>query len=147
MGRPVSDEELAQAAKLSGIYDYIMEQPGGFDAQMAIWGSAMSGGQRQRLVIARELLKDADVLLLDEPTSALDAETAAEVSDTIFSRFAGKTIVTVTHELNFIANADQIVVLKGGKVVDSGTHQALMERCAPYRELVEEQSYQEVFAQ
>lgn len=147
VGRPVSDEELAQAAKLSGIYDYIMEQPGGFDAQMAIWGSAMSGGQRQRLVIARELLKDADVLLLDEPTSALDAETAAEVSDTIFSRFAGKTIVTVTHELNFIANADQIVVLKGGKVVDSGTHQALMERCAPYRELVEEQSYQEVFAQ
>ena len=87
------------------------------------------------------------MLLLDEPTSALDAETAAEVSDTIFSRFAGKTIVTVTHELNFIANADQIVVLKGGKVVDSGTHQALMERCAPYRELVEEQSYQEVFAQ
>lgn len=147
VGRPVSDEELAQAAKLSGIYDYIMEQPGGFDAQLAIWGSAMSGGQRQRLVIARELLKDADVLLLDEPTSALDAETAAEVSDTIFSRFAGKTIVTVTHELNFIANADQIVVLKDGKVADSGTHQALMERCAPYRELVEEQSYQEVFAQ
>lgn len=147
VSRPVSDEELIQAAKLSGIYDYIMEQPGGFDASLAIWGSAMSGGQRQRLVIARELLKDADVLLLDEPTAALDADTAAEVSDTIFSRFAGKTIVTVTHELNFIANVDQIVVLKDGKVADSGTHKVLMERCAPYRELVEEQSYQEVFGQ
>lgn len=71
----------------------LWEQPGGFDAQMAIWGSAMSGGQRQRLVIARELLKDADVLLLDEPTSALDAETAAEVSDTIFSRFAARPLL------------------------------------------------------
>lgn len=146
VNRAVSDEELANVARQAGIYDYIMDQPGGFDAPMAIWGSAMSGGQRQRLVIARELLKNADVLLLDEPTSALDAETAASVSDTIFERFQGKTIVTVTHELNFIAGADQIVVLSEGKVADSGTHQELMERCGAYRELVEEQSYQEVFA-
>ena len=147
VNRPVSDGELEEVVRQAGIYDYIMEQPGGFDAQLAIWGNAMSGGQRQRLVIARELLKGADILLLDEPTSALDAETAASVCDTIFRRFAGKTIVTVTHELNFIANADQIVVLSGGRVVDSGTHPELMERCVAYRELVEEQSYQEVFAQ
>lgn len=147
VNRAVSDEELANVARQAGIYDYIMDQPGGLDAPMAIWGNAMSGGQRQRLVIARELLKNADILLLDEPTSALDAETAAAVSDTIFERFQGKTIVTVTHELNFIAGADQIVVLSEGRVADSGTHHKLMERCKVYRELVEEQSYQEVFAQ
>lgn len=147
VNRTVSDEELANVARQAGIYDYIMDQPGGFDAQLSIWGNAMSGGQRQRLVIARELLKNADVLLLDEPTSALDAETAAAVSDTIFERFQGKTIVTVTHELNFIAGADQIVVLSEGKVADSGSYQELMERCGVYRELVEEQSYQEVFVQ
>ena len=144
--RKVGDEELAQAARMAGIYEYIMAQPDGFDTQLAIWGSAMSGGQRQRLVIARELIKNAGILLLDEPTSALDAETAAGLSETIFRRFAGKTIVMVTHELNFISEAHQIIVLERGKVIDCGTHQELMGRCGVYRELVEEQSYQEVFA-
>lgn len=144
--RTVTDEELAVAAKQAEIYDFIMRQGNKFDTDLAIWGSALSGGQRQRLVIARELLKNADVLLLDEPTSALDAETAGAVSDTIFKNFAGKTIVTVTHELSFISGADQIIVLSGGKVAGCGTHRDLMADCAAYRELVEEQSYQEVFA-
>ena len=106
----------------------------------------MSGGQRQRLVIARELLKNTDVLILDEPTSALDAETAAALSDTFMTRFAGKTVITVTHELNYIASADQIIVLRAGKVEGIGAHQALMASCPTYRALVEEQSYQEVMA-
>ena len=146
VNRPVSEEDMIQAAKLAGIYDFIIAQPGGFDAQLAIWGNAMSGGQRQRLVIARELLKSTDILLLDEPTSALDAQTAAAVSNMIFKRFKGKTIVTVTHELNFIAEADQIIVLNNGRVEGCGTHCQLLEHCPAYRELVEEQSYQEVFA-
>lgn len=141
----VSDEALIRVTRLAGIYDYILEQ-GGFDSALAIWGSSLSGGQRQRLVIARELLKDSDIVLLDEPTSALDAETAAGISDTIFREFRGKTIVTVTHELNFIAGADQIIVLDKGRIVSQGTHRELMEQCPIYRELVEEQSYQEVFA-
>lgn len=145
--RSVTQQELQEAAKLAGIYDYIMSQKDGFDAQLAIWGSALSGGQRQRLVIARELLKNADILLLDEPTSALDPEAAQAVSDTFFTRFKGKTIVTVTHELNFIAGADQIVVLDGGKIAGCGSHEQLMKSCPTYRTLVEEQSYQEVFAQ
>ncbi len=142
----VSEERLAEVTKLAGVYDYIMEH-GGFDAQLSIWGSAMSGGQRQRLVIARELLRDADILLLDEPTSALDAGTAAAISDTIYRRFAGKTVITVTHELSFISGADEIVVLEDGEVVGTGTHEKLMETCPIYRDLVEEQSYQEVFGQ
>jgi ATP-binding cassette subfamily B protein len=92
------------------------------------------------------LLKNADVLLLDEPTSALDAETAGAVSRSIFQNFPGKTIVTVTHELAFVSEADQIIVLDAGKVVGCGRHEELLERCDTYRGLVEEQSYQEVFA-
>ena len=144
--RDVTEKELIEAARLADIYDFIAEKPGQFDAKLDIWGGAMSGGQRQRLVIARELLKNADVLILDEPTSALDAETAAALSDTFMTRFAGKTVITVTHELNYIASADQIIVLRAGKVEGIGTHQALMASCPTYRALVEEQSYQEVMA-
>ena len=144
--RDVTEKELIEAARLADIYDFIAEKPGQFDAKLDIWGGAMSGGQRQRLVIARELLKNADVLILDEPTSALDAETAAALSDTFMTRFAGKTVITVTHELNYIASADQIIVLRAGKVEGIGAHQALMASCPTYRALVEEQSYQEVMA-
>lgn len=144
--REVKEEELVTAVRQAGLYDFIMQQEKKFETNIAIWGSALSGGQKQRLVIARELLKAAEVLLLDEPTSALDAETAGEVSKAIFQNFAGKTIVAVTHELNFIAKADRIIVLREGKVAGCGTHDELMAGCADYRELVEEQSYQEVFA-
>lgn len=144
--REVYDAELIEAAKTADIYDFIQDR-GGFEAELAIWGNAMSGGQRQRMVIARELLKNADVLLLDEPTSALDAETAAAISDTFFNGFRGKTIVTITHELNFIAHADNIVVLNQGEVEGCDTHDKLLKHCRTYRDLVEEQSYQEVFAQ
>ena len=144
--REVYDAELIEAAKTADIYDFIQDR-GGFEAELAIWGNAMSGGQRQRMVIARELLKNADVLLLDEPTSALDAETAAAISDTFFNGFRGKTIVTITHELNFIAHADNIVVLNQGEVEGCDTHDELLKHCRTYRDLVEEQSYQEVFAQ
>ncbi len=145
--RDVDDAELERAARLAGIYDFIMEKPEGFDSELAIWGVSMSGGQRQRMVIARELLKKADILLLDEPTSALDTETAAAISNTFFTDFAGKTIITVTHELNYISHADQIVVLKAGQVEAIGTHEELIACSETYRGLVEEHSYQEVFGQ
>lgn len=146
VSRELGDDELMDAARLAGIDAYIERQPEGLDASLAIWGSGMSGGQRQRLAIARELLKGADILLLDEPTSALDAESAAAVSDTFYKRFRGRTMVTVTHELNFIAGADQIIVVSQGKVEGQGSHEELMASCESYRRLVEEQSYQEVYA-
>ena len=143
--RNVEDAQLEQVTRLADIYDFIAAKPEGFDAELAVWGSSMSGGQRQRMVIARELLKNANILLLDEPTSALDTETATAISNTFFKDFAGKTIVTVTHELNFICHADQIVVLKQGEVEAIGTHEELIVSSKTYRDLVEEHSYQEVF--
>ncbi len=143
--RSVSQSELESAAATSGILSDIQALPGGFDAKVALWGQSLSGGQRQKLVVARELLRDAEVLLLDEPTSALDVNTAANIHRTLTDHFAGKTIVTVTHDLRLIAKADQIVVMEGGHVAGCGAHETLMKTCPLYRELVEEQSYQEVY--
>ena len=147
LNRQHSEEDLRTACELAGLSDFIHSLPNGMDTDIAAWGSSLSGGQRQRLAIARELLCSAEVLILDEPTSALDADTAADVVDTIRQRFHEKTIVAATHELNFIASADQIVVLDAGKVVGQGTHHELMKNCPVYHNLVEEQSYQEVYAQ
>lgn len=142
----VTDKEIEEAAKLTGIYDYISKLPDKFNTQMSLWGNSLSGGQRQRLVIARELIKNADILLFDEPTSALDASTTRELQDTILRVFKGKTIVTITHDLSLIASVDQIAVVNNGVVEACGTNSELMEKSQLYRELVEEQSYQEAFA-
>lgn len=144
--KTVSDEDLVRVTKLVGIYDYIAAQPDGFDAAISLWGNSLSGGQRQRLVIAREVLKDADVLLFDEPTSSLDAATAREIQNTILNVFKGKTILMVSHDLALVGTADKIVVVDQGKIVSSGTHCDLMKSCALYKDLVDEQAYQEVYA-
>ncbi len=142
----VSREDLIRATKLAGIYDFIASQPDGFDARIAPWGASLSGGQRQRLVIAREVLKNTDVLIFDEPTSALDAKTAREIQNTILNTFKGKTILMVSHNLSLVGAADRIVVVDQGKILATGTHSELIENCGLYRELVEEQAYQEVYA-
>lgn len=143
--REVSDEELIEATKLTGIYDFISTQPLGFLTPVAAWGSSLSGGQRQRVVITRALLRKADILIFDEPTSALDPETANAISKLIFENFDSKTVVIISHELNYITKADNIVFLNEGIVEAEGTHEQLMKTCETYKSLVEEQSYQEVF--
>lgn len=142
----VTEEDLIQATKMAGIYDFIASQPEGFDSVIAPWGATLSGGQRQRLVIAREALKDAPVLLFDEPTSALDAATARAIQNTILSTFKGKTILMISHDLSLVGAADQIVVVDDGKIISCGKHCDLMNSCALYKELVDEQAYQEVYA-
>ena len=144
--KEVTEEDLIRVTKLAGIYDFIAAQPNGFETEIAPWGASLSGGQRQRLVIAREVLKDADVLLFDEPTSALDAETARQIQNTILHVFQGKTILMITHDLSVIGAAGQIVVVDQGKILSSGKHADLMGACPLYKELVEEQAYQEVYA-
>lgn len=145
--RPVTDAQIDEAAKLSGIYDFICTLPEKYETKMALYGSSFSGGQKQKLVIARELLKDADVLLFDEPTSALDAATTREIQNIILRVFKGKTVITISHDLSLIAAVDQIAVIHDGVVQACGTNEELMAKSQLYRELVEEQSYQEVFQQ
>lgn len=143
--RDVSDDEIIRSLACVGILDYVNAHDGGLDAKIAMWGTSLSGGQKQKLVIARELLKNSPILLLDEPTSSLDLSTQKSVYDAIKRAFSDKTLITVTHDLNLISEADQIVVMNNGKVIDSGKHDDLMERCALYRDLVNEKAYEEVY--
>ncbi len=144
--RVVSDEELRNVAEKVGLLEYIDSLPNGFDTELAYWGSSLSGGQRQRIVIARALLRtDSDVFIFDEPTSALDPETANDITKLIFEDFENKTIIIISHELRFIAKSDNIVVIKKGELLGEGEHEKLMATCDVYCDLVEEQSYKEVF--
>lgn len=143
--REVSDEELIEVTKQTGLYDWIQTQLLGFMTPVASWGASLSGGQRQRIVISRALLRNADILIFDEPTSALDPETANQISKLILENFTDKTVIIISHELNYISKADNIVFLHNGKLEGEGTHGELMKACPAYKSLVEEQSYQEVF--
>lgn len=143
--RDVSEEELIEVTKQTGLYDYIESNPLKFDLPVAAWGASLSGGQRQRVVISRALLRQSDILIFDEPTSALDPETANAISNLILNGFKGKTRIIISHELNYISKADNIVFLHNGVIEAEGTHDELMKSCKTYKELVEEQSYQEVF--
>ncbi len=141
----IGQEQLEQAAKAVGMYDFIMGLPQQFDTPLSGWGGSLSGGQRQRIVIGRVLLQNADILIFDEPTSALDPEAAAAVGKLIFDNFRGKTVMIISHELSFVAGADQILMIENGQLVEAGTHSQLMQSCEAYRSLVQQQSYQEVF--
>ena len=144
--REISEEELIQAVKKVDLYDYIKELPEGFDTPLANWGSSLSGGQRQRIAIARAILRSSDILIFDEPTSALDPGTANAISRIIFEGFQGKTVIIISHELHYIAKADHIVVVNEGRMAGSGSHDELMKGCKVYHDLVQEQSYKEVFS-
>ena len=144
--RNVNDDELIEVTRKVGLYEFINQLPEKFDTALASWGASLSGGQRQRIVIARAMLRNADVLIFDEPTSALDPETANTISQIILNGFTGKTVIIISHELNYIAHADKIVVLDQGKLLGADSHEQLMETCGTYRDLVRQQSYQEVFS-
>lgn len=137
--RTILDGELEEAARNAGAWEFIRKLPGGLDAQVAADGASFSGGQRQRLVLAREFLRNADILLLDEPTSALDAKTAQAVEETILRMFRGKTILMITHDMSLVKNMDQIVVLQEGELQGKGRYDGLLESCPLFREMVEMQ--------
>lgn len=133
IGRPEAErEEIIDAAQKAGCHDFIMELPEGYDTLLEERGNNLSGGQRQRIAIARAIIKDAPIILLDEPTSALDAETEEYVNQTLLTISESKTLITVAHRLNTIVDYDEIVVLEEGKIVESGTHETLMEKKGVY---------------
>jgi ABC-type multidrug transport system fused ATPase/permease subunit len=128
-GRPeASDAEVEEAAKLAYAHDFIEAQPQGYDTPVGENGVTLSGGQRQRLSIARALVRQAPILLLDEATSALDTESEAAVQKALDHAMSGRTVVVIAHRLSTVVNADKIIVMKDGLVVEEGTHQALAQR-------------------
>ncbi|WP_327692056.1 MULTISPECIES: ABC transporter ATP-binding protein [unclassified Streptomyces] len=131
-----TDEELETAARAAQIHEHIASLPDGYDTVVGERGHRFSGGEKQRLAIARTILRDPPVLILDEATSALDNRTEAAVQDAIDALSANRTTLTIAHRLSTIRGADQIVVLDSGSVAERGTHEELLERDGRYAALV-----------
>ena len=135
-GRPgASHEEIVAAAKAAAAHDFIMAMPEGYDSRVGERGSRLSGGERQRLAIARAILKDAPILLLDEATSALDTQSERLVQRALAELMKGRTTLVIAHRLSTVREADQIVVLDEGKIVETGDHDALIAREGAYARL------------
>ncbi|MGW7493679.1 ABC transporter ATP-binding protein [Streptomyces luteogriseus] len=131
-----TDEELRQAAEAAQIHDHIAALPDGYDTVVGERGHRFSGGEKQRLAIARTILRDPPVLILDEATSALDTRTEAAVQAAIDALSANRTTLTIAHRLSTVRGADQIVVLDSGRAVERGTHEELLEEGGRYAALV-----------
>jgi ATP-binding cassette, subfamily B, bacterial HlyB/CyaB len=125
-------EEIVRAARLAGAEEFIERLPAGYETSIQEGSTNLSGGQRQRLAIARALLGDPRILMLDEATSALDADSEAIVNANLMKIAQGRTLIVISHRLSSLVHADKILVLEGGAVYDSGTHQELLERCDIY---------------
>jgi ATP-binding cassette subfamily B protein len=135
-GRPeAARSEIVEAAKAAKIHDFISSLPDGYDTSVGERGLKLSGGEKQRVGIARTLLKNPPILLLDEATSALDTETEAEIQSELNAMGEGRTVLTIAHRLSTIAHADQIVVLESGVIAEEGTHDELLKRGGRYASL------------
>ncbi len=132
-------EEIENACKIASIHDFIMKQPEGYHTQVGNRGLKLSGGEKQRLSIARVILKDPRILILDEATSALDSISESAIQDALEVLMEGRTSIVIAHRLSTILKADQILVLKDGEIREQGTHEGLLEKGGIYRELYETQ--------
>jgi subfamily B ATP-binding cassette protein MsbA len=134
-----SEAQIIAAAKAANAHDFITNLPNGYDTVIGEQGAKLSGGERQRISIARALLKDAPILILDEATSSLDTEAEIEVQDALETLMKGRTTLSIAHRLSTIRNADRIIVLVNGVIVEEGTHEALLEKKGEYCKLYQMQ--------
>jgi ATP-binding cassette subfamily B protein len=139
-GKPgASPEAIMAAARAACAHDFIVAKPDGYDSQVGEKGSKLSGGERQRVAIARAILHDPRILILDEATSSVDVETEKKIQRAITNLVKGRTTFAIAHRLSTLRNADRLVVLEKGQIVESGTHAELMERQGEFYKLVQTQ--------
>lgn len=140
-GRPTaSTEEVVEAAKAANAHDFIMKLPDGYATVVGERGNRLSAGERQRIAIARSLLKNPAILILDEPTSALDAESEGLVQEALARLMKGRTSFVIAHRLSTVVDADRILVLRNGQIVEAGPHQELLQQNGYYASLVQRQT-------
>jgi ATP-binding cassette subfamily B protein len=134
-------QRILDLSKQLGILEFVEKLPNGFETQIGENGALLSGGQKQRIAIARALYKNPEILLMDEATSALDTNSEQIVKQTIDNfKMQGKTVIVIAHRLSTIANADTILVMENGKIVESGNHKQLLELKSKYFDLWNKQS-------
>ena len=130
-----TEEDIYNAAKAANAHDFILKLPQGYDSNIGELGTKLSGGEKQRISIARALLKNAPILILDEATSSLDTEAEIEVQDALDNLMKGRTTLVIAHRLSTIRNASRIIALVNGEIVEEGNHEALMEKKGEYYRL------------
>ena len=137
-GKPdATEEEMIAAAKKARCHDFIMALPNGYDTVVGEGGGTLSGGEKQRISIARAMLKDAPIIILDEATASIDPENEHLIQSALSELTRGKTIITIAHRLATIQNADQILVVDDGRIAERGTHEQLMRQDGVYRRFIE----------
>jgi ABC-type transport system involved in Fe-S cluster assembly fused permease/ATPase subunit len=147
-GRPDATEaEVVAAARAAKIHDFILSLPEGYETTVGERGLKLSGGEKQRVGIARTLLKNPPILLLDEATSALDTQTERDIQDSLLAMGEGRSVITIAHRLSTIADADQIIVLEAGRIVEQGTHEQLLANTGRYAAMWARQSSEEEAAE
>ena len=135
----VSDEEVVAAARLANAHDFIMRFPDQYESKVGEREVRLSGGEQQRIAIARVLIRNPKLLILDEATSSLDAASEALVQDALTRLMEGRTSFVIAHRLSTVLNADKIIVISDGRLVEAGTHAELIQRGGTYTDLFDKQ--------
>ena len=130
-----SKEEIIQAAKAANAEEFILKCENGYDTNIGNAGEKLSGGQKQRISIARAILKNPDILILDEATSSLDSESEKLIEDALSNLMKSRTSLVIAHRLSTIENADKILVINNGEIIEKGTHLELLQNSGAYKKL------------